>query len=92
MVPGKALFTLPVALPRTNPVGLSPSSSEVVSETLKRAADQCSAFPSGKTFQDEGDQHVMKMIAKKRKVKRFTLFLGRTPFQWSFNALSAPLF
>ena len=33
MVPGKALFTLPVALPQTNPVGMSPWSTEVVSKT-----------------------------------------------------------
>ena len=33
MVPVKTLFTLPVALPRANPVGMSPWSSEVVSKT-----------------------------------------------------------
>ena len=33
MVPDKSLFTLPVALPRTNPVGISPWFSEVVSKT-----------------------------------------------------------
>ena len=35
MVPGKELFTLPVALPRINPVGMFPWSSEVVSKTEK---------------------------------------------------------
>ena len=33
MVPGKTLFTLPVALARTNPVGMSPWSSKVVYKT-----------------------------------------------------------
>ena len=33
MVPGKVFFTVPVALPRENPVGMSPWSCEGVSKT-----------------------------------------------------------
>ena len=33
MVPGKVFFTVPVALPRANPVGMSPWSCEGVSKT-----------------------------------------------------------
>ena len=33
MVPGEALYSMPIPLPCTNPVGMSPRSSKVVSKT-----------------------------------------------------------